>query len=99
MNGVVVTGKPQRNRVGIAAHDGRFGARQFARRLRQPRLAAHQARALGREGHFQLGLARNRAQRAGNRALERLGRSSFDDGLVLMLDAIFSSPSPRAGKG
>ena len=74
MDDGVVTGDAQRDRVGIAAHDGRFGFRQFARRLRQPRLAAQQAGPFGGVGHFEIGLARQSAQSAGDRPLERLGR-------------------------
>ena len=47
---------------------------ELARRLGQPRLAADHAGALGRVGHFEVGLARDRAQAARDRALERLGR-------------------------
>ena len=47
---------------------------ELARRLRQPHLAAHQAGPLGGEGHLELRLARDGAQAAGDRALERLGR-------------------------
>ena len=70
----IVAGNAQCDRVGMAAHDRRLAARELARRLRQPHLAAHQAGALGGEGHFQLRLARDGAQAAGDRALERLGR-------------------------
>ena len=70
----VVAGEPQRDRIGVPAHDRRLGLGELARRLRQPRLAAHQAGPLRREGHFQIGLARQRAHAAGDRALERLGR-------------------------
>ena len=57
----VVAGQAQGHRVGIAAHDRGLGAGQFARRLRQPRFAAHQAGTLGGKGHFEIGLARQRA--------------------------------------
>ena len=50
------------------------GARELARRLRQPRLAADEAGPLGGEADLEIGLARDRAQAAGDRALERLGR-------------------------
>jgi hypothetical protein len=45
----VVTGEPQRDRIGVAAHDGRLALVEAARRLRQARLAAGQPRPLGRE--------------------------------------------------
>ena len=70
----IVAGQPQRDRIGVAAHDRRFRAGELARRLGQADLAAHQAGALGGEGDFQLRLARDGAQAAGDRALERLGR-------------------------
>ena len=70
----IVAGNSQRNGVGMAAHDRRLALAELARRLRQPHLAAHQAGALGGEGHLQIRLARDRAQAAGDRALERLGR-------------------------
>ena len=49
VDGGVVTGHPQRDRVGMAAHDRGVGRGQLARRLGQPRLAAHHARPLGGE--------------------------------------------------
>ena len=70
----IVAGEFQRDRIGVAAHDRGIAPRHLARRLRQPRLARRQAGALGGERHFQLRLARDRAQAAGDRALERLGR-------------------------
>ena len=77
----IVTGELERDRVGMAAHDRGFLARELARRLRQPRLAADHAGTLGGVGDLQLGLARDRAQAAGHRALERLGRRFPDAGL------------------
>ena len=73
MQGVVVAGEPQRDRIGIAAHDRRLVLAELARRLRQPHLAAHQAGPFGGEIDLQLRLARQRAHAAGHRALERLG--------------------------
>ena len=70
----IVTGELERDRVGMAAHDRGVRAGELARRLGQARLAADEAGALGREGDFELGLARDRAQASGDRALERLGR-------------------------
>ena len=61
----IVAGESQRDRVGMAAHDRGFGLAQFARRLRQAHFAAHQAGALGGEGHLEIGLARD--ARAGSR--------------------------------
>ena len=58
----IVTGKFQRDRIGVAAHDRGVTLRHFARRLRQPRLARRKARTLGGEGHFQLRRLRNRPQ-------------------------------------
>ena len=70
----IVAGKAQRDRIGMAAHDRGLAAAELARRLRQADLAAHQAGTLGGEGDLQLRLARDGAQAAGDRALERLGR-------------------------
>ena len=81
VNGVVVAGHAQRDRVGMAAHDRGIGRRELARRLRQPRLAARHAGPFGRERDLKLGLARDRAQAAGHRALERLGRGFLGRGL------------------
>jgi hypothetical protein len=69
----IVAGKLERDRVGVAAHDCGLLAREAARRLGQPHLAAHQPGTFGRERHVELGLARDRLQAAGDRALERLG--------------------------
>ena len=73
----VVTGELERDGVGMAAHDRGVRAGELSRRLRQARLAADNAGALGREGDFELGFARDRAQTSGDRALERLGRRFF----------------------
>ncbi len=70
----IVAGEPQRDRIRVAAHDRGFRFGQLARRLRQPRLAAGEAGPLGRKRDFEIGLARNGAHAAGDRALERLGR-------------------------
>ena len=83
MHGGVVTGHPQRDRVGMAAHDRGVRRGQLARRLGQPRLAAHHARPLGGERDLELGLPRDGAQAAGHRALERLGRRFLGRGLGL----------------
>ena len=74
MHAGVVAGELQRDRIGVAAHDRGVLRVELARRLGQARLAAGDAGPLGREGDFELGLARDRAQAAGDRALERLGR-------------------------
>ena len=70
----IMAGDAQRDGVGMAAHDRGLALAELARRLRQPDLAAHHAGALGSERDFEIGLARDRAQAAGDRALERLGR-------------------------
>ena len=44
----IVTGEPQRDRIGVAAHDRGLALVEPARRLRQPRLAAGEARAARR---------------------------------------------------
>ena len=70
----VVTGELERDRVGMAAHDRGIRPGELPRRLRQARLAADDAGPLRREGDFELGFARDRAQAPRDRALERLGR-------------------------
>ena len=65
MHGRVMAGEPQRDRVGVAAHDGGFPLVEPARRLRQPRFAAGQPGPLGREGDLDVGLAAR--SRAGKR--------------------------------
>ena len=70
----IVTGELECNGVGMAAHDRGIRSAQLSRRLRQARLAADDAGPLRREGDFELGFARDRAQAPGDRALERLGR-------------------------
>ena len=78
MHCVVVAGKPQRHRIGMAAHDRGVARTEFARRLGQPRLGipagADQRRLLRRESDFEFGRARKRAHAAGDGALERLLR-------------------------
>ena len=49
VHGGIVTGEPQRDRIGMAAHDGGFALVEPARRLRQPRLGAGEAGPLGGE--------------------------------------------------
>ncbi len=61
MHGGVMAGEPQRDRVGVAAHDGGRPFIEPARRLRQPRLAAGQPGALGGEGDLDVTLAGDRA--------------------------------------
>ena len=89
-----MAGKAQRDGIGMAAHDRGFGLAELARRLRQPHFAAHQAGPLGGERNLEFRLARERAQAAGDRPLERLGRRFLRDGLALMLEAMCSSLSP-----
>ena len=71
----IVAGELERRGIGMAAHDRGVLPGQLARRLGQPRLAADQAGPLGGERHVELRLARDRAQAARHRALERLGRA------------------------
>ena len=71
----IVTGELERDRIGVAAHDRGLGGGEPARRLRQAHLAADNSRPLGREADLELALARDRAQAAGDRTLERLGRA------------------------
>ena len=80
----IVTGEPQRDRVGVAAHDRGLALVEPARRLRQPRLAAGKAGPLGGERDLEIALAGDRPQADADRALERLGRRFL--GGVLGLD-------------
>ena len=70
----VVTGKTQRNGIGMTAHDGSFRLAKLARRLRQTNFPAQQPGTLGGECNLKVRLARERTNAAGERALERLGR-------------------------
>ena len=60
----IVAGELERRGIGMAAHDRGVLPGQLARRLRQPRLAADQARPLGGERNLKLGLPRDGAQAA-----------------------------------
>ena len=88
MHGGIVAGEAQRDRIGMAAHDRGLRLAELARRLRQARLAAHQARPLGGEGNFKLWLARERAQQPATARLNGSVGDSFDGGLALMLEAM-----------
>ena len=70
---VFVIGAPQRIGVARAAHDGDFVRRQIARGQRQARLQTLERRRLGAEIDFELRLARERAHRRRDGALERFG--------------------------
>jgi hypothetical protein len=74
MNGRIMAGEAQRNRIGVAAHDRGLLRIELARRLRQPRLAAGEPRPFRRKGDVEVVVARDRAQTAGHRPLERFGR-------------------------
>ena len=74
MHGRVVTGEPQRDRVGMTAHDGRFPLVEPPRRFRQPHFVGGKPGALGSEGDLDITLAGDRAHANPDRALERLGR-------------------------
>ena len=81
---VVVTRKPQRQRIGMPAHDRGLARIQFARRLGQARLGAFaradHGGAIGGEGHLKTGRARHRAHAGGDRALERFLRGFLGRG-------------------
>src|SRR6185437_11350404 len=79
----IVTGEPQRHRVGVAAHDRSLALVETARRLRQPRLAAGEARALGSKRDLDVVLAGNRPQANTDGALERLSRRFLGRGFGL----------------
>ncbi len=83
VHGRIVTGEPERNRIGVAAHDRRLALVEPPRRLRQPRLAAGEPRPLGGERNFEIALAGDRAQANADRALERLGRRFLGGGFGL----------------
>ncbi len=84
MHGRIVTGKPQRDRIRMAAHDGGFALGEPARRLRQPRLVGGKAGALRGKANFDIAASRNGAQANADRALERLGGRFF--GRIFRLD-------------
>ena len=73
----VVTGEPQRDGIGVTAHDGRFAFVQPSRRFRQSRLVGGNAWPFGSERNFEVALAGNRAHADADRAFERLGRRLF----------------------
>ena len=73
----IVTSEPQRDGIGMAAHDGGLALVEPARRLRQPHLAAGQAGPLGGKRDFEIAIAGDRAQADADGALERLGRRFF----------------------
>ena len=96
-----MAGHAQRDGIGMAAHDRRLARAELARRLRQAHLAAHHAGPLGGERDFEIGLARDGTQAAGDRALERLGRRVLRRRFALMLEAILftcRSAAPRSGE-
>ena len=74
MNGIVVTGEPKGHGIGVAAQDRHILQRQPPRRLGQADLVAHEGGTIRRECHLEVGLARQRLDAAGDRALQRLGR-------------------------
>ena len=82
VHGGIVAGELERDGIGVAAHDRGLALAELARRLRQPHLVARdQARAFGGEGDLQLAVARDGAQAAAERALERLGGGFLGRGL------------------
>ncbi len=84
---IVVMAQAQRDRVRRAAQPGHLGRRQCARRQRQARALAGQARRAGLECHLHVGHFRDRAQHAGGGALEFLGAR------VVLVGAAHSSSS------
>ena len=88
----VVTGKTQRNGIGMTAHDGSFCLAKLARRLRQTDFPTQQPRTLGGKCNLEVGLARERANAAGDRALERLGRRLLRGRLALDVGGHSSAP-------
>ena len=70
----IMAGELERDRIGVTAHDRRLDGVELARRLGQPCLAAGETGPLGSVADFELGLARDRFEACGDRALERLGR-------------------------
>ena len=94
----VVTGEPQRDRIGVAAHDCSFPRVEPPRRLRQPRLAAGKPGALCREADFEIALAGNRAQADADRSLERFSRRVLGGRFRLDVRGHSSCSFPR-GRG
>src|SRR5262245_19999703 len=81
----------------MTANDSGFGFAEFARRLRQTDLSAHETRPLGRESDLQFGLAGKRAQTTGDRPFERFGRRFFCRRFDFDVGSHHSSPL-RAGE-
>jgi len=75
VEGRIVTGEPQRQRVADSAGDRDVAAGQLARRLGHLGLMTGQARPVGGEGDLEVRLAGDRPHAADDGALERLGRS------------------------
>ena len=75
---VVVAGEFERQRIGVAAHDGGLSRGELARGLRQAGLCglarSYERGAFGGEGDFKLARARHGAHAPGDGALERLLR-------------------------
>jgi hypothetical protein len=78
MHVVVVAGKFERQRIGVAAYDRRLASAELARWLRQASLGglarSNQRGAFGRKRDFKLARARHGAHAPGDGALERLLR-------------------------
>ena len=91
----IVTGEPQRDRIGVAAHDRRLALVEPARRLRQPRLAAGKPRPLGRERHFEIALAGDRRRQTPTARLNGSVGASLAGLLGLMFEDMSLIASPR----
>src|SRR4051794_33740941 len=96
MNVWIVTSELERNRIGMSAHDRGFAQGKPAGWFRQADLAADDAGPLGREGDFQVGFTRDRANAACHRPLERFGRILLLTGaLGLLVRHLSISSTPR----
>jgi hypothetical protein len=93
MNEGIMTGKLQRDRVGMTAYYGSIGSGQLARGLRQARLARNHARPFGCKGDFELGPSCDRPETARYSALERLGWAFLPG--TFQLDVGHPAPASR----
>ena len=94
----IVTGKPQRNRVGMTAHDRGLALVEPARRLGQPHFVGRKPRTLGGEGDLDVALAGDGTQADADGALERLGRRFLGRIFGLDVGAHGHLPLPARGE-
>jgi hypothetical protein len=104
VQGGIVAGQPQGHGIGVAPQDRHVLQGQPPGRLGQAGLVlAHEGRAVGREGHLQVGLAGDGLHGAGDGALQRLRRRFLLVARLAVRDGHLVSPvipascHPRGG--